>query len=590
MKLGTISEVGFVINDPQGDKWEIHSFTLSPDSLAFSKLPDSAFSTPARYVLEMFNRLCLTEEGHETTKFIFNPLYATNRLTVLLVLATLQALESPDSLAVLTDKSGMPAGYLFPSWFKAADSHFLALLSTVHGETDAELLQRVFFTTVPCIPVDHLCLRRSGHNGFLYEENRSIYQWVAGRAINMLKSHVTADNQHEAECQRNAIPFTAVMPYHAGDVLFFTIAFNHIRPPVSRIVINKAYRCIVADNAPTLVALPIDLPLVNRDEDFRRGNVTPDHAYFERFCNELPEDSFYGYYRSSRNYNITKLHLIDHFAFALGGHLCSRAELLLNKKPAPDVFTPTPSSGPRRVLLHFDGGWPLKIYPKEQQEKLIDLLYAKGYSVTVLAGTPYEHPKCQVTTFKGYEPFIGLLRSHHLLVGMDSFPAHYAAHVLGLPTICLFASTRPENSDARAAPNYTSLEKGLRCRPCSGISQCPLYGDSYCRNFGGPETVAAEVERMLETVGKGRAEQPNIPTMPPEIAEDCRPQPKGKQLKIKHISLSHIRLKVALTWVVLPYLRYLLQLYREFVTAVRVDGLLLASLRALRFLRRALRR
>lgn len=591
MKLGLINESDFALTDPESSRWSMHSFTISTSSLSFSEIFDSAFATPARYVQEIFVRLCLLEApGQETPKFVFNPLFEVNRLSILLVLDALRKVSSSHEIAVLNDRNGLPAGYLFPGWLTSEDSRFLALLSTVHGKNDAELLQRAFFATTPCIPLAHLSLKWFGHNGFQYEGSRSIYRWVADRAIRMLASRVKANERHEATRQRNAIPFSAVMPYHAGDLLFFSIAFNHSRPLASRVVINKAYQDVLVQNSPALSALLIDLPLPNRDEDFRRGNVTPEHVYFECYCDELPEDSFYGYYRSSRNYNLTKFHLIDHFVFALGKRLCSHAELVLNKRPSPNWFTPPPSSGPRRVLLHFDGGWPLKVYAKKQQEQLIDLLCAKGYSLTVLAGTHYEHPKCQITTFKGYEPFVELLRSHDLLVGMDSFPVHYATHVLGLPTICLFASTRPENSNARVASNYSYLEKGLRCRPCSAISQCPLYGDAYCRNFVAPETVAAEVVRMLEIVGAGMPEQTNTPSRRAEIPEDCRPQPERKKPNVKHISLSHMRLKVALIWPVLPFSSYFFQLYREFVAAVRTDGLLLAGLRTLRFLRKAFRR
>jgi hypothetical protein len=591
MKIGIINESNFVLTDPETDSWAIHSFTISVSALSFSEIFDSAFATPARYVQEIFVRLCSLEEpGKETPKFILNPLFKTNQLNISLALEALRGISSLHEMAVLSDNEGLPAGYLFPAWLTSKDSRFLALLSTVHGATDAELLQRAFFAATPCIPHSHLSLKWSGHNGFQYEENRSIYRWVADRAIKMLDSRVKASDLHKATHQRDAISMTAVMPYHAGDLLFFIIAFNHIRPLVFRIVVNKAYEDIVAGNAPALAALPIDLPLLNRDEDFQRGNVTPDHAYFERFCTQLPEDSFYGYYRSSRNYNVTKFHLIDHFIFALGGRLRSRTELLVSQKTVPDVFALMPSAGPRKILLHFDGGWPLKIYGKDQQEQLIDLLCAKGYSVTVLAATQYDHPKCRITTFKGYEYLVELLRSHHLLVGMDSFPVHYAVHVLGLPTICLFASTRPENSNARPAPNYSSLEKGLRCRPCSAISRCPLYGDLYCRNFVDPGIVVTEVARMLDAVANGKLAPCDAPTTPPGTAEDNPSQARKSPPKTKPISFNYLRLKVAFIWLVLPYGSYFFRLYEEFAAIVRADGFLLAVLRTLRFLRKSFRR
>jgi hypothetical protein len=591
MKLGIINESNFVLSDPGCESWAIYSFTISGESLSFSEIFDSAFATPARYVEEIFARLCSLEEpGRETSKFIFNPLFRTTQLNISQILDALRKIAPAHEMAVLSDDKGLPAGYLFPAWLTGKDSRFLSLLSTVHGETDAELLQRAYLATASCIPLNRISLKWNDHNAFQYEGNRPIYRWVADRAISMLASHVKANDRDEALRQRDAIPSTAVMPYHAGDLLFFIVAFNNLQLSVSRVVINKAYMDIVADNAPRLEALPINLPLVNRGEDFLRGNVTPDHAYFEQFCHQLPEDSFYGYYRASRNYNTTKFHLIDHFFFALGGHLASRKELLVPQKTAPDLFTPEPSEGPRKILLHFDGGWPLKIYAKDQQEQLIDLLYAKGYSITVLAGTTYGHPKCRITTFKDYGHLVELLRSHHLLVGMDSFPVHYAVHVLGLPTICLFASTRPENSNARPAPNYSALENGLRCRPCSAISRCPLYGVPYCRNFVDPDAVATEVERMLEGATTGRPVSHADSTTLLDVAKDSGPQAGRSPPKTELISFKYLWLKSALVWPTIPYNGYLFRLYEDFAAVVRSDGVLLAMLRTLRFLRKSLRR
>jgi len=591
MKLGIINESSLVLSDPGSESWVIHSFTISRSALSFSEIFDSAFGTPARYVQEMFVRLCSLEEpGQETPKFIFNPLFRINQLNIALVLDALRKVASTHEMAVLSDDRGLPTGYLLPASLTSKDSRFLALLSTVNSTTDAELLQRAYFAATPDIPLNRVSLRWCDHNGFQFEGNRSIYHWVADRAVKILASRVKVCDHQEAERQRDDIPFTAVMPYHAGDLLFFSIAFKHIRSPVSRIVINRAYEDIVADNAPELAVLPIDLPVPNRGEEFKRGNVTSDRTYFEHFCNQLPEDSFYSYYRSSRTYNVTKFHLIDQYIFGLGEGLRSRAELLVPRKSGPDLFVPKSSGGPHKILLHFDGGWPLKIYAEDQQEQLIDLLCAKGYSVTVLASTQYDHPKCRITTFKDYGHFVGLLRTHHLLVGMDSFPVHYAVHVLGLPTICLFANTRPENSNARPAQNYLSLEKGLSCRPCAAILRCPLYGGSHCRNFVAPETVITEVERMLEAVTAGRTAPHADPVTSLSAVNTFDPQVKKSSSKPKFISFKYLGLKSALIWPVLPYSSYLLRLYEEFFAVVRSDGLLLAMLRTLRFLRSFLRR
>lgn len=579
MRLGVISDSHYLVTD-QGQEWNLHSFTISPDALSFSKLFHSAYATPARYVQEIFLRLGALNEGEgRYEKFVFNPLFDSSRLDILLVLAALKEVPSFDGITLLADKDGLVAGYLLPPWMDAKDAHFLTLLSTVDGEVDATLCRLLFQTETRCLPVPRLALARAQHNGFLYEENRDIYLWVAERAIALLQTKPS----------RSGIPFTAIMPYHAGDVLFFTLAFNLVRPPIERIAVNLAYRDIVDDNAKGLVVLPIEAPPINRNDEIRHGKVTPEGSYFHSIKDGLSEDSFYIYCRPSRDYNVTVFHLIDHFAFALGRRFCAGDDLLTRNMPSPDLFQPeTPPGAPIRILLHFDGGWPLKVYPKQQQERLIDLLRAKGYAVTILAGGDREYPNCAVTTFQSYAQFKALLQTQHLMVGMDSFPAHYAAHVLGLPTLCLFASTRPENSDAPGASNYARLEVGLRCRPCYGIARCPLYGGPHCHNFVSPETVAVAVAQIVEGVRKGEGSQRGGGV--PEAEERCRPNSGIQPAKIKRISLSHIRLKVALTWAVLPYLRYFSLLYRVFAQAVKREGFLLAILRAIRFVFKAISR
>ena len=582
MKLAAISDVEFAIHDPKGARWDLCTFVISTEAVSFSALPDSAFSTPARYVAEMFRRLCSLEKRGREAKFIVNPLYATSKLALLLVVARLRALGSPDRLLVLMDKKGRPAGYLLPSWLEESDWRFVTLLSATDGELDAALLQGLFRSPASCIAVPHLGLDRAGHNGFFHDENRAVYEWVARRAMERLGTGVTAETPAQAKREIEAIPFTGVMPYHAGDALFFSIAFNHTRPHISRLVVNKAYEPIVADNAPALSTLAIDLPPANRDG---RETALSDHTYFERFRDALPRDGFYSYYRASRLYSVSKFHLIDQFAFALGAPLAARSELLRETRPSPEPTAPGDWPERKRVLLHFDGGWPLKVYPKELQEELIDLLSARGFAVTVLASRMYEHPNCEVTTFRGYAPFVELLRSQHLLVAMDSFPAHYAAHVSGLPTICLFASTRPENSDARPAGNYMRLERGLPCRPCSGSVQCPLYGGSHCRNFVDPQTVATEVARMLDATVGLDVPASSVPLVLSPSPEQRR-SPGAR--RIQHIHIRFLRVKVALASAASMAPGYPVRLYREFRSAVEREGFLLAAIRTKRFVRRIL--
>jgi hypothetical protein len=576
MKLGFVSDSRYEVTD-LGKPWSLHSFTISTDVLSFSKLFHSAFATPARYVQEIVLRLStLDEEGRDEAKFIFNPLFRSSAVDILQVLAALKEATPFDGITVLSDKNGLPAGYLLPSLLDAEDARFLTLLSTVDAKVDAALCRLLFQCEARVLTVPRFTLARSEHNGFTYEENRETYRWVAERATAALL----------ARPSREDIPFTAVMPHHAGDVLFFTVAFNWIRPLVSRIATNRAYRDIVDDNAPGLAVLPIETPPANRTAEFRQGKVTPESVYFHSIKDTLPKDGFYAYCRPSRDYNVTLFHLIDHFAFALGCGFQSNQDLFANDTRRPELFQPEASSGEAtRILLHFDGGWPLKVYPKSLQLELIELLRAEGCAITVLAGQDHDYPNCAVTAFESYAQFKALLKTQHLMVGMDSFPSHYATHVLGLPTICLFASTRPENSDAPAAPNYARLEEGLRCRPCYGINRCPRYGGTECRNFVAPAVVLAAAMQMLKDVRLETRDQ--APPVTPQ--EQPRAAARETPGTVKRISLRHLPLKVVLSRSVAPGLRYIFLLYREYAAVVRRDGFVLANLHALRFLRKMLR-
>jgi hypothetical protein len=589
MKLGAISEIGYSLRTAKEEAAALtfHSFSISAGHLSFAEMPDSAFATPARYVQEIFSRLCMLEEnGEREAKFIVNPLFATNRLTLLPVLNALRKSARASGMTVLVDADDVPTGYLLPESLASDDGRFLTLLSTVSGTTDAELLRLLFSFEVRRVPVESLRLSRFDNNGFSYREFRNVYLWLAERTVALLKRRAGV-SPVPAQEWRDAVPFTAIMPFHAGDALFFAIAFNNTATHISGIVVNRAYADVVADNAPRLRRLVIDLAPPNRDNKPCKA-PTPDSVYFERLKEQLPENSFYYFCRQSRNYNLSDIHLIDQFAFALGRRCCSNTALLLQTVPAPRPFRPSVPANPLRILLHFDGGWPLKVYPKQLQEELIGLLEARGYAITILAGSADGTANRAVTTFQGYPHFVELVRKHHLLIGMDSFPCHYAAHVLGLPTICLFSSTKPANSNARRSAIYGDFEAGLSCRPCYAASECPIYRDPNCRNFTRPDVVANAADRMLTSAaGAVPSTFENVPS--PWIEDPCQPfSPNSKCLR--QISLDHLAIKAVLAGLLCSACPYSAMLHREFMAAVRREGFLPAVRRTMRYIRKAVTR
>ena len=582
MALGAIFDHEVDLHGLDPKTWVFRTYVIAPNRPSSDRISDSAFATPARYIQEIFVRLSEADEQPcERHYFIFNPLFSTTRSGLLTILAALRDGKSLSGPAILIDRDGLPAGYLLPPTFNACDSRYLTLLSAVDASLDAALLKQLCFSNVMVFQNSQICLMKHGRNGFDDHGMWPVYRWITQHAITQLDGISPPDllksDQASARKQRDAIPFTAIMPNHAGDVLFFALAFNQVDSSYLRVAVNRAYVDIVKDVAPLLGTVAIDTQQVNRDRSFAAGNAVRDYEYFEAYKDSLPPKSFYTYCRPSRNYNTTDFHLIDHFAFALGHSPRDERELLIQRRLAPPrLMEPLASNTPARILLHFDAGWPLKVYPSSMQSALIELLLSRRHEVTVLAPSGYVHPGIHTTTFRSLADFVDLARSHHLIVGMDSFPSHYCAHVLGLPTVCLFSSTKPANSNATPSGHYAFLEQGLRCRPCYSVTHCPVYGGTECRNFVAPLVVADQIEFLL--VGAPQA------TMPRGIL----PQSTASPRRTMKIHMRFVRFQAWLASFV-PSVPFWAGLLREFLMAIRREGLLPAIRRSGRFLVRKFR-
>ncbi|NYT83432.1 hypothetical protein H0A70_18275 [Alcaligenaceae bacterium] len=291
----------------------------------------------------------------------------------------------------------------------------------------------------------------------------------------------------------------AVVTHHAGDVLLAVKAIQYSRTPVTGFVVHEAYADVVRLMAPDLRLIEVKGPLPARGEVTSPAHALNDEIlYFERFVLPiLPDDVSFLFMRPCRGYMHADYTLASQIAFGLGqsdDELNFPAGALLE---APDPFTQQYSSLPqvrgRRILLHFDGGWPLKVYPPEWQRELIDALRSKGFEPSVLGNTFPDVPSHAFTDLAALK---SLLQEHDALIGMDSFPCHFASQALKLPTLCLYASTRVENL-AHAASDYLALEQGLTCSPCGERYVCPRFGGTACRNFVPPAAVAELMEQCL---------------------------------------------------------------------------------------------
>lgn len=579
IRISLIGDRRYTVSDPE-QHWECETFTISPTALSFREIFHSAFASPARYLQELVVRLSVTTKDQAEQKLIFNPLFQLGKQEIWLALSALRTAPPHTGITILADKNGKPVAYVFPDCINGENAAYLSLLSTVDAELDARLCSKLFNQETRNLPVTGFSLAKALHNGFTYEENLPIYRWVATHALEVLARH--------PDKTPSELPLAAIMPHHAGDVLFFTLAWNAIRPATNTLVVNAAYRAIADDNAQSLSLITLDTPPINRTPEFRQGKVTTEGEYFKTIEEALPTSHLLFYMRPSRDYNVSRFHLIDHFAFALGRHLWGDADRLGNLQLPRPQQSSKPRGRPTRILLFFDGGWPLKVYPRDAQQRLADLFHRDGYTVTVLAGKGERYEGCSTVAFENYAQLKTLLKNQDIMVGMDSFPTHLAAHVVNLPTICLFGSTRPQNSDAPASLRYIFLERGLPCRPCYGIAKCPRYGTKDCANFTAPDDVKHAVETMLNGLGADTTH--HVLTL---TSEQISPEPQIDWRPPSVLNFSRPRARLALYCLAVrfkPSFRFLQQLNSEFITSVRRDGWQQTYLRSIRYLRRLARR
>jgi hypothetical protein len=506
MKIGIIHEGCYTLEGECRDLHSLYNFSISSDELSFFRIFYSAFATPARYVMELLRRLNRVEDGAGGGYFIFNPFLTPGADSVRQVLTEISAICEDEAPIVITDRANFPLGYYLPSSIQPEDGHLLTLLSTVDGILDQKLLNKLFFSAGESRSVntmEHL----SFGNGFMVNDDLFfIFAWTAANALSLLERlfpdrkgepvlrSIDRGDGYQLRALRDAIPFTAVMPHHAGDVLFYALAAKETASHVRNIAVNRRYVNILEKVVPGYRVQLIDPLPPNRE-----GNIASDEQSFIIFAPDLPPFSFYYYCRQVRNYNISEFNLIDHFGFALGQSFYGRDELITQNAHDVPLFRPAINNQPPRILFHFDAGWGLKIYPEQYRQKLIRELLANGVYITVLGTEDRDFGDYRSVKFTTLEEFEALLESHHLLVGSDSFPSHYAAHVKGLPTLCLFGPTKPANSDARLSGHYHYLEKGISCRPCIHTEFCHTLGKAWCNNFVPPELLLQELNVMLKT-------------------------------------------------------------------------------------------
>ncbi len=469
-----------------GGRAESFDFVFSKGELSPNAIFDSATSPPGRYLLEVGRRTVKAAAACDAL-VIGNPILPMSGATLAKLALSEGSLPVP---ALICDEAHFPIAYALPrELFENGRDRFLNLLSTV-SLFDARFLEFLTGKQVARLNTKLnavTALPKVSPQGFVFDENPSAWKVQCVNAISLM----------ERRQDWPSLPLAAHHPNHAGDVLFFSLASQLTKTlDYGAHVVCSSYVDIFHDCGNRLEPIVLDMAPLSRD-----GRVS-DAKYFIQSIPHLPredlENHFIVFSRFSKNYSATPFHLIDHARFALGDPISSFGETLYRQKSPPLRRCPLPTA-PLRVLLQLSGGWPLKTYPEPKRRVLIQALRAFGCQVTVLDLEDAARDGAAIEQAGNTRKLSGLLHDHHIFVSVDSFPLHYACHVVGHPTVALFGPSSPSNSDAPRGVGYRLPLPSLPCYGCAGPA-CPINGKTSCDNYPGPEAILTAIFELADEV------------------------------------------------------------------------------------------
>ncbi|MBB6251571.1 hypothetical protein [Nitrospirillum iridis] len=475
-----------------GGRLTSFDFRYSMGALTPRDLLDSATSPPGRMVWEVARRT-LAEVPDADAVVVSNPLVASRGGRLATLLRSGEALRCP---AVLTDAETFPVAYVLPrSLFDQGLGRFLCLLSANRAATDAQLLSQLTGQIVPRrrTPLASLHpLPKITAQGYILGDNLAAWHAQCANAVRLIR---TRDDWRR-------LPFAAHHPNHAGDVLFFSLASRLVPPGVlafQRQVVCRDYLDIFQDCGNRLEPIVLDIPPVSRTGDMSDGRYFLDSlAHIDA---DVLAGTFMVYCRFSKSYSRTPFNLVDHARFSLGDPVATLDDTLYRRAPAVHSRCGLPQR-PLRVLMQMSGGWPLKTYPVNDRRILVRALVRLGVQVTVLDALDTVADGATPATAGTTAALAALIRDHHVIVSVDSFPLHFASQILGHPTVAVFGPTFPGNSDAPRRPGYRLPPPPRPCNPCGGYKGCPLDSGPDCHNHPSPaDLVAAILDVAAEAYG-----------------------------------------------------------------------------------------
>ncbi len=463
---------------------DAHDFRFSHGAFRDDEIFESATATPGRYLLEIGRRLAARAPDADFIA-IANPLLPLNAGQMA---AWLQD-RAPEPL-ILSDSAGMPILYVLPRPLFEEECRLLLCLSTLQADLDARLLSHAAGVEVAVIRTGLTNLDAfpaSSGNGWLNPDRRL-------RALSRQAADALALIEADPDWRRK--PFALFHPYHAGDALFVALASKTAAPLLyEKQIVCSAFRDVVEAAGPRIAPVELTLEPMARD-----GSVSK-YRYFVTAMDHLGEEfrrsHFTVFGRLLRMHHFTPFHLHDHAKFTLGDAMDGQERTLYWQTPTPPRLA---APGPLKILFHLNGGWALKTYPERETRALFQALKAFGFDLTVIDRPDLESAGARSVTANSAKSLAAEIEAHHLFVGVDSFPLHFAALVHKRPTVALFGSTRPINHDAPTSPFYEAMVGYLPCNSCLSKSGCPITGQDLCVNYPPAAKVAAKVAAMAAQI------------------------------------------------------------------------------------------
>ncbi len=470
------------------------NFRIAPHRLSAVDMLDSVFASPGRYTAEMLRRLVRHERSPEGY-IVVNPRFAPALHSVANAVEVARAHRSGLDALLVHDRHGRVAATWFRHGIEDADVPTLSALSAVDCSADRALLEAAFGwkTGVAGCDADFGAVDA---NGFLLGSFDPVAAaFPAVMAVEALGELVRAHGHTEA---RRRVRQVAVLPFHAGDILFLCQALQ-ADPLASAILVLRDYADIVRDVAPWLEVFEVDAPAPGRD-----GYQPPNEqvvlvdmikkARAQAAQKGVRLEGVFHLMRPLRDYARTSYHLRQAAWFALGGDAEQDADIWPQWRAQPRQLRSTPGRR-ERVVVHFDGGWSLKSFPYAYRQPLLSLLRDAGFRPTVLGRPDPRLVGCDFEPYSNVAKFRKLLADSAAVIGVDSFPAHYAVHY-GVPTLHLFGSTHPRNSEYPASSLTATLQHIQPCVPCGHPSTCKLDQSDTCRAFSSPHDIVAALLRI----------------------------------------------------------------------------------------------